>query len=172
MAKPYAVRGCGQDTAQPLYYSCQRVDPFDGGEYPGAVPRMSGTTVEAGAQILTAAGHYREHRWANAEEDIALAVGHVGPVVIGVNWFEGMTDTDQGGFIHKTGELLGGHCTLVYGIYAPGGYYKIANSWGSGWGMNGTCYITRDDMTALLAEQGEACLPVRTRTYKYRGPYA
>lgn len=171
MAKPYAVRGCGQATAVPLYYGCQRVDQFAGGEYPGASPIASGTTVEAGAQLLTAAGHYHEYRWARREQDIALAVGHVGPVVIGVDWYEGMEDPGQDGFIHKTGEILGGHCTLVYGFKALAGYYKIQNSWGADWGIDGCCYLSRDDMAALLADQGEACLPVRARKYTYAGPY-
>lgn len=172
LARPYAIRGCGQHTAQPLYYACQRADPFAGGEYPGAVPHMAGTTVEAGAQILTAAGHYTQYRWARSERDIALAVAYKGPVVIGVNWFSGMYDADPGGFIHKSGQYLGGHCTLIFGVDIAGGYYKILNSWGRDWGLNGVCYLTRADMEALMEEQGEACLPVRARRYKYRGPFA
>lgn len=169
-AKPVAVRGAGQATAVPLYYACQRGDQFAGGEYPGASPVSSGTTVEAGAQVLTAAGHYLEYRWARTEREVALAVGHKGPVVIGVNWYEGMEDPDSDGFIRKTGDVLGGHCVLVFGINARGGYYKIQNSWGPGWGQDGTCRISRDDLGALLDEQGDACLPVRTRRRTYAGP--
>jgi hypothetical protein len=172
MAKPYAVRGAGQATAVPLYFECQRTDQFPGGEYPDAAPNMSGTTVEAGAQVLTAAAHYLEYRWARTERDIALAVGHKGPIVIGVGWYEGMEDPGPDGFIRKTGELLGGHCVLVYGFNARAGFYKIQNSWGADWGIDGTCYLTRDDMAALLADDGEACLPVRARKFTYAGPTA
>jgi len=171
-ARPVPVSGVGQATAIPLYYQCQRDDQFPGGEYPGARPISSGTTVEAGAQVLTAAGHYSEYRWARTERDVALAVGHKGPVVIGVNFYAGMEDPDSGGFIRKTGDNLGGHCMLVFGINARQSFYKIQNSWGPGWGQGGVCYLSRDDLGALLDEQGDACLPVRTRKRTYAGPTA
>lgn len=116
MAEPAKVTGAGQETARPLYYELQRRDEFPGGEYPGASPKMGGTSVEVGAQLLTEVGHYSEYRWARTEEDIARAVGYVGPVVIGVNWHEGMRNPGSDGFIRPTGQIIGGHCVLIYGI--------------------------------------------------------
>lgn len=170
MAQPTPVAGAGQDTARPLYYELQRRDDFPGGEYPGARPRQGGTSVEEGAKLLTEAGHYIEYRWAKTEEDIALAVGHVGPVVIGVNWHEGMRKTDRKGFIKPTGEIVGGHCTLIYAVDVEEGIYSIQNSWGRAWGIDGTCYLKRKHMARLLKEHGDACLPVRTDLAQYNGP--
>lgn len=116
MSEPVRVTGAGQNTARPLYYELQRRDEFPGGEYPGASPRQGGTSVEIGAKLLTEVGHYREYRWARTEEDIARAVGHVGPVVIGVNWYTGMRDPGTDGFIRPTGQIVGGHCVLIYGV--------------------------------------------------------
>lgn len=170
MADPSPVRGAGQDTARPLYYELQRRDQFDGGEYPGADPRQGGTSVEEGAKLLTEVGHYREYRWARTEKDIALAVSHHGPVVIGVNWYAGMRDVNRKGFIRPTGRLLGGHCVLVFAVDAENDYYTIQNSWGRDWGIEGICYLSRYHMAKLLRQDGEACLPVRTGLAQYAGP--
>jgi hypothetical protein len=169
-ARPYAVTGCGQDTARPLYYEIQRRDEYPGGEYPGAQPRMAGTSVEAGIKLLLEAGHYTEYRWAQTEQDIALAIGYKGPVVLGIDWYESMYRPDRSGYIRPTGRIAGGHCILAYGIDIDRGAYLLQNSWGADWGMDGTCYLTREDMARLLAARGEACLPVRSRKTKYAGP--
>ncbi len=142
-----------------LYWGAQRVDPWDGGSYPGASPVYEGTSVLAGMQSAVSLGLFGSYHWAANELEVAETVGYRGPVVIGVDWYEGMHEPDSTGFIYPSGELLGGHATLVYGVSISGGYYKIHNSWGPDWGVGGTCRITRDDLHRLLsAPGGEACI--------------
>ncbi len=150
-----------------IYWPAQRIDQWAGGAYPGANPFYEGTSVLAGIKTAAAAGHYGEYRWAFGEEDLALAVAHVGPAVIGVNWYQGMFRPDYRGYLNATGKIQGGHCVLVCGIKVTrpfgAGYYTIYNSWGPTWGGRagmapGTARIRRSTMDRLLREDGEACL--------------
>lgn len=162
-ARPHVVLGTSDEFARRIYRVAQRIDPWEGGSYPGAFPFYEGTAVDAGAKALKKAGYYAEYRWAHSERELALTVGYKGPVVIGVNWYTGMFSPNSDGFLEVTGQVEGGHAILVNGFSASRGLYKLWNSWGPDWGMGGAAYLSRGDMARLLLENGEACLPLRTR---------
>ena len=143
---------------QDIYWVAQRNDPWPGGEYPGASPQYSGTSVAAGIQAAADLGYYKAWHWGTTENEMALGVGHLGPAVIGVNWFQGMYEPDPNGYIHPTGANVGGHCLLVIGIDVKGGFYTLHNSWGASWGDQGNCKIKRKDMAKLIASNGEVCI--------------
>lgn len=156
---PGGRRVDGRYAIEQIYWPAQRIDPWDGGAYPGADPVYEGTSVLAGIKAAAAAGWYREYRWAFSEHDLALAVSHLGPAVIGIPWYERMFTPDPGGFLIPDGEMVGGHAVLVIGINVQrGGFFTIANSWGRGWADRGRAKISRADMARLLAEDGEACI--------------
>lgn len=154
-----------------LYYGAQERDPWPGGAYPNATPHYDGTSVLAGMQQATAMGLYTSYHWCTSEREVAQAVGYHGPVVIGVNWYEDMHDPTPLGFVSPTGELLGGHCVAITGLNARTATYRICNSWGTGWGVKGDCYMTRADMAKLLAEDGaEMCAPQKVARPGLRRP--
>lgn len=144
-----------------LYWEIQKRDPWPGGAYPGASPFYEGTAVLTGAQYVKSLGAMEEYRWAFSLQELIMAVGYAGPAVLGLNWYDGMFEPDHKGFIHPTGHLAGGHCILARSVSVRYGRFILHNSWGAGWGMNGTCYITFDELDQLLHERGEACIPVR-----------
>lgn len=143
------------DSARALYKAAQLVDEWPGEDY-------SGTSVLAGAKIVTQMGHYKEYRWAMTLEEAVMAVGYRGPIVVGFNWYDGMMRPSEG-FVRPSGGIVGGHCTLVYSVaVAPANrYFRIWNSWGQDWGDNGTAKLSFDDFERLLHESGEVCLPTR-----------
>lgn len=141
-----------------IYWVAQEDDPWPGGAYPNASPRYEGTSVLYGVKAAADLGYYTEYRWATNETDMALAVGHLGPAIIGVDWYEGMYQPDSNGFIHPSGEKAGGHCTLITGVDVKTGFYYLHNSWGASWGNNGNCKIKRADMAKLLGDNGEVCV--------------
>lgn len=141
-----------------IYWPAQRIDPWQGGAYPGANPFYEGTSVLAGIKQGVKLGYYGEYRWAFGESELAMAVSHVGPAVIGVPWYSGMFRPDRNGYLNVTGTVQGGHCVLVIGYNKRYRYYTIYNSWGPGWGTNGTARIRRAAMDRLLNEDGDACL--------------
>lgn len=139
--------------ARDVYHAAQQVDEWSGEDY-------EGTSVLAGAKVLKSHGYIEEYRWAFSLTEALAAISWEGPVVLGLNWYEGMTETDHKGFIHPSGRLLGGHAILARGVSTSRRYVRLRNSWGHDWGVNGDALITWDDLERLLAEDGECCVPV------------
>jgi hypothetical protein len=137
-----------------IYYAAQKVDAWPGENY-------EGTSVLAGAKIVQSMGFLEEYRWAFSENDLALAVGYKGPAVLGTYWYEGMDNyqTDSSGrkWLKPTGNIRGGHCYIAHGYSVPLNGYKIWNSWGA----PSEYWIKSEDMATLLANDGEACIPVK-----------
>jgi len=156
-ARPAEFRGLNFDyLVKNVYQEAQKIDPWDGGSYPGATPFYEGTSILAGVKILHKKGFFKSYRWAFGINDLLLGVGYNGPAVIGVPWYSGMLNTDENGFIHADGYIAGGHAVLVRAVNVKKGYVTIRNSWGKGWGVNGDCYMTFDDLDKLLQQRGEA----------------
>ena len=171
MTLPRAVRGVNNETARLLYWAAQQHDPYTGGSWPGSPqPRHEGTSIEAGAAVLVGSGMYRDYYWTRDEEELATAIANLGPVVLGLDWHEGMLTPDADGFLHPDGPILGGHAVLAYAVNVRFDCYRVLNSWGSSWGESGTAKIRRSDLAKLLAAGGEACLPRRGRSLSYREP--
>lgn len=152
-ARPRTVAGLSNGSARALYYRARQLDPWPGEDYEGSSVLAA---VQAGAEL----GWYPQYRWAFGENDLALALGYKGPAILGINWYEGMYEADAGGYIHPTGALLGGHAILCKAYSVTRQAYLLHNSWGSGWGVNGCAWMWQGDIARLLAEQGEACIPV------------
>lgn len=149
--KPKPMPFITEQTAKIIYREAQKIDEWHGEAY-------EGTSVLAGAKVVVKKGGMKEYRWAFGIEDLKLAVGYAGPAVIGVDWYTGMFDTDATGFISATGTVAGGHAILCHGISIKKKAFKLHNSWGRDWGMDGECWISFDDMDKLLRQQGEACI--------------
>jgi hypothetical protein len=159
IARPVAVKTVGAADAREIYHEAQKIDPWDGGAYPGASPFYEGTSVLAGVKILKKRGYIGGYRWCFGLDDLVKAVGYKGPAVLGIAWYEGMFQPWSCGHIHVTGEKVGGHAILCVGVNVKRRTFTLHNSWGPGWGDGGRCLITWDDMDRLLHEQGEAVIP-------------
>jgi hypothetical protein len=161
MAKPMGIKNITAKFAtENIYWEAQRNDPWEGGSYPGASPESEGTSVLEGIKIVHKLGLIKEYRWALGLEDLVLALGHVGPAVLGVNWYDGMFDTHACGYLHVTGKVAGGHAIMCKGVNVAGRYFVLHNSWGRTWGTRGDGRISWLEMDRLLHEDGEACIPI------------
>lgn len=152
-ARPVKVHDVTGDIASSVYVRARQLDEWEGEDY-------SGTSILAGVKACKEIGWYREYRWAFGLDDMLLAIGYKGPVVLGVNWYAGMVTPDADGVIHVEGELLGGHAILANGVSIGKKMVRLHNSWGPDWGIRGECFIGFDDLRRLLQEQGEACVPL------------
>lgn len=152
-ARQKPVPGLSNSTAQWMYKEAQKIDEWPGENYPG-------TSVLAGGKVAQKTGSIKEYRWAFSLLDVIMAVGYAGPGVLGVNWYEGMYDTDSNGFIKPIGRWVGGHAIVIRGVSIKGKYVLLTNSWGGDWGDNGNCKLSFDDLDKLLHQQGEFCIPV------------
>ena len=160
-ARPASVPGMTNDFArQRIYWPAQQIDPWEGGAYPGAAPFYEGTSVLCGAKVVTnQLKLYTAYHWCFGLQDVIMTLGYKGPVVLGLNWYEGMWDTDPAGYIKPTGQLIGGHCILAHSVDMVRKRVGLWNSWGKWWGVNGRAWINFADLDRLLKEQGEACVP-------------
>jgi hypothetical protein len=133
-----------------------------------------GTSVDAGARAAKALGYLSEFRWAWDFETAEEYVLTLGPLVIGVNWYESMFnarwETVANGekrwcivIDESEGGVAGGHCVVVNGRNRELKTWRIKNSWGRSWGVNGRASIKDNDFRRLIEEQGEICLPVERR---------
>jgi len=154
LARPVCFKKADHPYALQIYNQAKKVDEWPGVNY-------EGTSVLAGAKVVTALGHITEYRWAFGLDDLKLAVGYKGPVVLGLNWYDGMMDPDTDGYIHPTGASDGGHAIMCNGVDIKRKFFKLWNSWGPSWGpLGGACRLSFDDMNRLLHENGESCIPM------------
>ena len=152
-ARPVVIQSVSDGLARAIYNRAKELDPWPGTDY-------EGTSILAAIKAGKEKGWYSEYRWAFGEDDLAAAIGYKGPAVLGLNWYEGMLDTDATGFIRPTGRILGGYAVLCNGFSVSKQTYRLHNSWGRSWGIEGDAFVSRADMRRLLAEEGEACVPV------------
>jgi hypothetical protein len=139
--------------AMERYQEMKRIDPWPGEDY-------DGTSVLAGAKVMQSLGYFKEYRWAFSLDDVLRALSNEGPVILGTNWYEGMYDVDAEGYVHPTGEVVGGHSFLLSSVSPGYKRVRIWNSWGADWGFNGRANLSFDSLEQLLHESGEALVPV------------
>lgn len=155
-ARPVEVEGITDSSARRVYKKAQTLDQWAGENY-------EGTSVLAGAKAVQALypGKMLEYRWAFDLNDVLRTVSYFGPVVLGINWYEGMSRPDVDGWVWATGSIQGGHAILCHGVNVKEKSVKLWNSWGPQWGVNGGCKLSWEHLQHLLEQDGEACVPVK-----------
>lgn len=140
-----------------VYNGARAIDQAEGNYWP------EGASVLAGAKYAKRQGWISEYRWAFGIDDVIDALVSKGPVVLGVNWYDGMYATESDGRVRINGPLVGGHCILATGYWPDhpvwgGNWIQWMNSWGRTYGKMGVGWIRDIDLQRLLEENGEACV--------------
>jgi hypothetical protein len=148
-------RDAAEMIARKVYKEAQQIDEWEGVAY-------EGTSVRAGMLVGRERGWWDGFSWAFTMDELRTAL-ETGPVVLGVLWTEGMYEA-PGGRLAVTGPVVGGHCILATGYSANwrggGPHYRLRNSWGRSWGVNGSAYIQAGHLNKILFEEGgEAAVP-------------
>jgi len=148
-----------EDYAIRLYSLATRLDEFRG-EYPPDDTGSSGLAVAKAARQL---GDISRYQHAFSTNGILSALQR-GPVIVGTSWTERMFYPDRDGFVRPQGQVLGGHEWLIRGShlgYSQSDQYFICdNSWGRGFGLDGSFRITLSDWEILRWWQADAIAPI------------
>lgn len=141
----------------PVYRLAQRLDSIPGEAY-------DGTTLLGAAKAFRQTELIDSYYWCFGVEDMIMALSWKGPVIIGVAWYDSMMTPDADGFLYVNARsrLGGGHAVEVMGVNVEKEYFVVVNSWGTGWGVNGRCFIRFEAMERLLADWGQAIVYVNT----------
>ena len=147
----------GNEIGFDIYHRAQEIDEWPGEDY-------SGTSVRAGAKVIKEREHINTYAFTQDVEILSLFILNNGPTPIGVAWHQGMDRVDSEGYIYPTGSVRGGHCVIVdgvvWGVEGEVDRFRIRNSWGSRWGLNGRCRIKAEDLQQLLSSGGTACMAI------------
>ena len=119
-------------------------------------PRDTGSTVLAAMKALKSLGFTKGYRWCFSLEDVLKTLSTIGPVEVGLNWYEGFDKPDAKGLVKVGGSVRGGHAFELLGVDAEKKLVWAINSWGPTWGQQGRFAFSWKDLDRLLHEDGEA----------------
>ena len=156
MAEP--IRTHSGPSAFEIYAEAQKRDPWKGVIH-------EGSTVRAAVQYLMETGHIASYLWAWDVETVTDWLLHNGTIIMGTHWYRGMFRPDAAHIIHVTGPAIGGHAWHLTWFDVTRGLFRMQNSWGEDWegSDNGKAWISGEDLTRLIHEDGECCAPIELR---------
>jgi hypothetical protein len=173
---PISHKIATHDTAVRLYHQAQYADEYR------ETPPEEGSSTLGGAKVVQQAGYMDAYHWAASVEDIMRGIAYEGPGVCGSDWLDGMWDPRPSGLMEITGDAVGGHAYLIRGVVLKprlkgesnvGPCLVMTNSWGPGWGDNGSAYLPVEDFETHIWNQGaDFCLPIGRRDPKLATPFA
>jgi hypothetical protein len=151
-----------EQDAHAVYHENKTLDEIPGVDY-------EGSTINGGALAARNRGWCDEFYWAENATELALGLRRWGAAYVGSSWHANMMRPDALGFIHPTGEVVGGHAYIVVGFVQSktrrNREFVIQNSWGN-WGISlpgfgaaanqkGLARITWEEMEDLIADDGD-----------------
>lgn len=147
-----AARFDRHESALALYELATSRDEFKG-DWPTADTGSSVNGVMKAARDL---GFVSAWQWCQSEAEVRHAVLNQSPVVLGVPFYASMETPDAAGLmtVDPNSQLLGGHCVNLPAF--TGKLYRLQNSWGESWGLDGSAWLTPAGLQTLLDQGGEA----------------
>ena len=140
-----------------LYEAATRIDNVPG-QYP---PDDTGSTGNAVAKAARHAGLIASYSWCFSTVSLLHALQH-GPVLIGAPWYESFDEPDTSGILALWGRIRGGHEFLARGVIMRSGDEPLIlcdNSWGLGYGHDGSFYLPLSVWSVLRRQQADGTVP-------------
>lgn len=136
--------------ADVLYRRAQSIDRREGRYY------SEGATMLAEAKAMQELGLIEAYWWGYTIAEYVAAMRE-GPVLLGIDWYEGMDNPDRKhGVIRRVGAIRGGHAIVSPYVDFDDGFGGVDQTWGRGsWGVNGQAKMPLEDLEQLIAAGGE-----------------
>jgi len=139
-----------EDFAVQVYSSATEIDPYDG-QYPPDDTGSDGLSVSKVCKNLGLISGYLAATSVSAMQNALQSA----PVIVGVKWYEGFDNPDDDGLVEISGVVRGGHEFEIVGLDLENELFHAVNSWGGGWGKDGSFWFSFDTMSQLLGEDGD-----------------
>jgi hypothetical protein len=129
----------------------------------GDTTYQKGTNAWYACRVLMERGTISAYHWITTPEEMKNTVLAVGSVAVGTDWFNSMFEpvsqySNRYIKVNPGSGLAGGHEYLINGVNLnPSSgppFYRVKNSWGRGWGKDGTARIAVADLHDLLFNRG------------------
>jgi hypothetical protein len=135
-----------------IYSGAETID--GDGPYP---PNDNGSSGPSAAQVAKNMGWISGYLHCFSLADVLDAL-EAGPVGIGSNWYDSMDRPDSSGLVAVSpgAQIRGGHEYLCRGKDVDKKILFLDNSWGTGFGVDGSFCYSYATLERLLAEQGDA----------------
>jgi hypothetical protein len=165
-----------------IYFEARKWDQWAGEDY-------EGSSVLGAAKALMALGYIGEYRWAFDIDDLIIALGHLGGVVLGTDWTNTMFEPHDNGLIvpSDANDIAGGHAYYARSVYLSPDYQRRLlgrgepirkntpllrgpNSWGNDWSRDGDWLMWADDVERLLKGLDRWAGEARITTTAFRRP--
>ncbi len=150
-ALPATHPALDETLALEIYSGAETID--GDGPYP---PNDNGSSGPSAAQVAKNLGLISGYLHCFSLADVldALETGTVG---IGANWYDSYDRPDSSGHVSISpgASIRGGHEFLCRGKDTTSRVVICDNSWGPGWGREGSFTFSWDDLDRLLHEQGD-----------------
>lgn len=139
-----------------VYSLATQLDEFSGA-YP---PDDTGSSGLGAAKALVKLGLSSLYQHAFSLDALNTALQR-GPVMIGIEWLNSMFEPKSDGTIPVTRNsgVAGGHEFVVSAYDASAQTYRMDNSWGTSWGMQGSALFRAVDLKWLLSQDGDVTQP-------------
>lgn len=161
--KPLHVAGkrlLNHNDALTDYHDTTVLDP-----YPGQWPETDdGTDADSAAKNYRNKGRIAEWRHAQTLDQIVGELQLGNNVMLGISWHQSMFKPDADGTVHPDGKKVGGHEVLIKGDNALDRgreKFRLRNSWGAHFGVNGDFFLSYADLDTLMGDQGDAIVLLR-----------
>ena len=151
-----SVSPVNEQLAIDIYSAATRLD-YVRGHYP---PDDTGSSGLAAAKAAARMGLIHGYHHAFTLNGCLASLGHVGPVIVGVNWYEGFdVPHGTGAQLVIEGQVRGGHEVELLGVEVENRLVYGVNSWGPSWGNGGYFSLAFETLERLLAEDGDCTVP-------------
>ena len=154
MTEPFFVAGRAltEEDAVRLYKLATRLDKIPGHYLPDDTGSSGIAVAKAAHHMGLLGGGYRHAFGFHA----ACAALQRGPIIVGINWYEGF-DKPEGPRAELVigGDVRGGHEVEIHAIDVERRELRIVQSWGPEWGDHGYCVVSFDTFDRLLEEDGD-----------------